>query len=339
MPLTSLEDIETTLRNPAFDSYRAFLDNESPGSAAAAKQFYEIIDQIEHKKFSFQLANCRTQAWFVRNVDTGKVRIAAKQCRLRWCYHCSEARQQFVTHQILPWLHGAKLPKLLTLTLQHNNNPLKQQIKKLYSSFIKLRSTALWKDRCYGGVWFFQITYSAKTEQWHPHLHVILNSEFLPHDWLEEKWIRFSGGSNIVHIKAIHDIENCLSHNARYCARPSALEKIPKLLWPDLYQAFNGRRLCGTFGNAKDVTLRPQKPEDVTKWKKIGDFSTVRQMLRTSDEALQIWNAWQFGSELPEDVDMYEFDSFLHGKDDEEPPPKELDLEPYFNFIENTWTI
>lgn len=325
-----LEDIETNRETPEFFTYRAYLDNKSPGAALASAKFYRMNDPFGSTKFSDKLNDCRRFAWFIRHKETGKVRVASKQCRLRWCFHCSEARQQFITQAVKGWWNEAKRPKLLTLTLKHNDDSLQDQIDFLYKSFAKFRNRKYVKDRTRGGVWFFQVTYNQKDKQWHPHLHVLLDSEFLDHTKIMQLWFKITKTSNVVHIRKVEDLDKTLSHNARYAARPSALLKIPEELWPDLFEAFNGRRICGTYGDAREISLRPSKPEDAGSWLAIGDFKTVQSLKDNDENAWQIWKAWLQGKPLEKDVTMKQIDDFIEDfEPDIRPPPKWV-TEPMF---------
>lgn len=329
---TLLEDIETKPISPAIGSYREFLDDKSPGPALASVKFYKLNDPFGTSKYSDRLAECRSRAWFIRNSETGKVRVAAKQCRLRWCYHCSEARQQFITAAVFPWLDRLWEPKLLTLTMKHRDKPLSEQIDFLYKAFTKLRNRLYIKERCKGGVWFFQVTYNQKTQQWHPHIHALIDSKYLRHDWLTETWYKITKCSQIVHIRAIHNPEKTLSHNARYAARPSALIKIPEELWPDMFEAFNGRRICGSWGNAKEISLRPKKPEDASKWKSIGGFHVVARCVKFDECAHAIWKAWLCDNTLSEGVDMDHIEVELGYKVMIHAPPEKTDQQLRFKY-------
>lgn len=327
---TLLEDIETTRRTAFSCSYRSFLDDKSPGAAAAAIKFYQILDGPFKSKFSDRLTDCRSRAWFIRNEETGKVRIAAKQCRLRWCYHCSEARQQFITQAISPWFTKALKPKLLTVTIRHSQKPLEEQIQFLYKSFAKFRNRKFLKSKIHGGVWFFQITYNQKRKEWHPHIHALLDAEYLDQIELVSLWRKITQTSEIVHIRAVHDPEKTLAHNARYAARPSALIKIPESLWPELFYSFDGKRIAGTWGNAKSISLRPQKPDDLKKWVSIGGWKTVTRSLDSDDNAKAIFKAWQCDTPLDSDINMGEVESFIDGITDEPRPPPEWEVEKWF---------
>lgn len=328
---TLVQGIETNQINGFSGSYRGFLDSKSPAAQLASVKFYKKVDGTDVGKYSNRLYECRTRAWFIRNKESGKVRIAAKQCKLRWCYHCSEARQQFITHAISPWWNSAKMPKLLTVTVKHSDSPLHEQIDFLYKAFVKLRNRKLCKSAIRGGVWFFQITYNQKTEQWHPHIHALLDAEYMDHSFLKVAWSKITQGSTIVHIRAVHNPDATLSHNARYAARPSALLSIPEERWPDMYDAFNNRRICGSWGTAKEISLRPKKPDDSSDWESIGGFRVVAGLIGFDDNATAIWRAWQLNIPLDCNINMNEAEVFTGDKFKfEHPPPKYF--EPTFDF-------
>ena len=326
-----VQDIETKTETAPAPSYRSFLDDKSPGAALASTKFYRYVDSPGDSKFSNRLSECRSRAWFIRHKDTGKVRVAAKQCRLRWCYHCSESRQQFITQAVTPWWTAARMPKLLTVTIKHSDLPLPEQIDFLYKSFSKFRNRKFLKSRIRGGVWFFQVTYNQRDKQWHPHLHALIDSSYLDHNQLIVLWHKITKTSNIVHIRAVHNPEATLAHNARYEARPSALIKIPEDLWLDMYEAFDGRRICGTWGTAKEISLRPSKPEDASAWEDIGGFHTVASLEKYDDNASAIWRAWRMNLKLGDGISCRPIENKMAGiEEDCRPPPKWM-IEPWFD--------
>jgi len=329
---TLLEDIETTRRSPRFPSFREVLDSAAPAEALASKRFYALVDGEFSTKFQDKLLDCRSRAWFIRNEDTGMVRIAAKQCRLRWCYHCSEARQQFITQAVLPWFQMAKNPRLLTVTLKHTQDPLDEQIDFLYKSFAKLRNRKVCKDAIRGGIWFFQVTYNQKTGEWHPHIHALLDAGYMLHAKLVSDWYSITGDSTIVHIRNVDNPEKTLAHNARYAARPSSLLKIPESLWKEFYYAFDGRRICGTWGTARKISLRPTKPEDSNKWHDIGGFRTVIALKDEDDNARAIFDSWSLGIPLPEGIEMIDLSAEIEKTAAAARPPPEWKTQGYFDY-------
>ena len=326
---TLLEDIETKRISASSSSYRSFLDNKSPGAALASQDFYQLVDIENGRNYSEKLSECRSRAWFVRNKHSGRVRVASKQCRLRWCFHCSEARQQFITSAVKPWWNKAIAPKLLTLTIKHSQKPLQEQIDFLYKSFTKLRNRKDVKRKTRGGIWFFQITYNKRRREWHPHLHVLLDADFIPHNDIQYFWHQITRTSDIVHIRSVHDPEKTLAHNARYAARPSALVNLPKELYTVLFDAFNGRRICGSYGTAKEISLRPAKPDDCNDWEYLGGFRLIYKLANDDDVATSIMKAWVTDRPMPEKIDMRHVDNDPRYFETNHPPPTDENAQQF----------
>lgn len=320
LPIVQTE--ETTVRNLSLTSYRTFLDDLDPGEAQASSDFYRAVDDLTGKTYTDKLESCRQTAWFVRHEDTGQVRIASEKCHLRWCYFCSESKQKYITQEVTKWLSQAAEPKLLTLTVKHSSIELSKQISFLYESFSKLRKRKLLADRIAGGVWFFQVTYNSETETWHPHIHALIDSAYIPHEQLKSLWSKITNGSHVVHIRLVHDPKRTVAHNARYAARPASLLALPTEHWLELYTAFNGRRLCGSWGTARKISLRPQKPDDADKWLNIGSWKTIVNLRGEDPFADQILNAWSLGQPLPADVTLLRVELNLDGIGIHDPPEK-----------------
>lgn len=311
---------ETTDRQPFPPDYQTYKNNLSPAEVMAARCLYAQVDSLDGTEYGFALSNCRSHAWFVRHKETGIVRVHSDKCHLRWCFHCSEARQMFITKQVSPWFHKVENPKLLTLTLRHTSAPLKEQIEFIYKCWQKFRKRKYLSDRIHGGVWFFQIKISEADGLWHPHFHVLLDADFLVHRMLVDKWSDITKGSTHVHIRAVHDPEKTVLHNARYAARPSSLVDMPDEKAIELFYAFKGRRLCGTFGSAKDIVLKQQKPEDADQWVSVGSWTAVVNLHDDDYRAREILHCWCCSLPLPEHITLRQLENEMDGLPIQSPP-------------------
>ena len=145
-------------------------------------------------------------------------------------------------------------PKLVTLTLKHNDAPLLDQAKRIKESFRRLRARAVWKQQVVGGFWVIEIIKAKSQEGFHVHIHAIIDSKFLPQDWLSREWHRITGDSYIV------DIRRCPAKRARYVskyiAKGSELTDNGQQLW-EYYEAFHRRRDTNRFGACTDVQQPP----------------------------------------------------------------------------------
>lgn len=213
---------------------------------------------------------------------------------------------------------------MMTLTLKHTYEPLTDQINHLYSSFRKLRKTKLLTKNVPGGVWFFQITYNDKTETWHPHLHCLMSGNYVSLGKLSRLWLKITGDSKIVNIKLVDDFTSASHEVARYCARPSPIKDLLKAQRIEIFTAMEGRRLCGTWGTARVLSLSRPESNEPGEWIRLARWSTLRDNLNINTDAQTILQAWKEGTPLPPDVTLIEYDDFIDKSfylTKPEPPP------------------
>ncbi len=315
--LCSLEPRVTTEISPYPESYQALLKREHAAEFFAGELTYAAIDERDNKDFLGRLHSCRTNSWFIRHIDTGEVRIATNSCRLRWCPLCAAARQNFVTGQISKWFNQALSPKLLTVTLRHTSSPLKDQVDFLYKCFRKLRQRKILARRTRGGVWFFQVKRSKDGLTWHPHIHCLIDLDFIEHKQLSKTWSVITGGSTVIDIRCVRDPERTVKHHARYVATPATLVDLPMNERIEVHDTFVNRRLVGCFGTAKTISLRPSKPADSYKWINVGSWWLVINLRGMHDVADEILFAWRTGNTLAKESTLYELE---HEIEDRAPP-------------------
>ncbi len=309
---TSLDAIETSRQISMPRSYRQHSTSLCDAEFQATREAYQSMPGRNSETRMNAFDSCRTKAWFVRHQETGDVRVAAKSCKLRWCPICAKKKQWFLAQQFMPWAESTKKLKFLTLTLKHTEAPLSIQISNLYTFFQKFRKLKFLKDNIQGGVWFFQITKSKKDGLWHPHLHCIIDANYMQQEKLSRLWQRTTLGSMIVDIQAVRDPAKVAEYIGRYSARPSSLAGMELSERLELMQAMHGRRLVGTWGNAKETALTMQKPDDAGMWKYVGSWSTVHGVLDCDENAKAIYKAWMLSEPLAVDIDMYHVENALY---------------------------
>jgi hypothetical protein len=165
----------------------------------------------------------------------------------------------------------------------------------------------------------------------------LLDSLFIDLTAMSHLWHKITHDSTIVHIRRVDNPERTLAHNARYAARPCALIKIPEKQWQELYDAFAGRRIVGTWKSAKKISLRPSKPENADQWKSIGSWSIVQNLKDSNEYAKKIWKAWTLHEPLEPDVNLNAEDDFLNGKNDEDVTKPDWEIEPYFDWSKHDY--
>jgi hypothetical protein len=198
-----------------------------------------------------------------------------------------------MTQSIVPWIQRKKKPKFITLTLKHSNAPLGEQIDGLYKFFSKLRRRPFWKKKIGGGVWFFQVKKSKNDNLWHPHLHILASGLYIAQRDLSRQWAHITHGSTIVDIRAVRNPEKAAEYVARYASAPCDPSGLDFEAALELIEAMHGRRICGTFGNGKEIQLVPKKCPDSDDWEYLAGYTEVIMKRNTDDFCFEIYSAFK----------------------------------------------
>lgn len=296
MPTTAIFRLDTQETiDPTDDipTYGESLRHSCRPAYLAARQVYSILDSRKDRSRAETLRWCRATAWFCRHDETGEVRIGTNACHLRWCPVCAQARRNHISHSVAEWLGTADYPKFLTLTLKHTDAPLDWQVKNLYNYFRALRRRKEFRQSVTGGVWFFQIKKSKNDSRWHPHLHCLVTGLYLSKYRLHDMWCQITYGSFVADIRTVRDPQKAANDAARYAASPGSLVGLSAGDACELVKAMHGRRICGTWGTGRAVSLRPTKPADADKWHNVGGWYDVMSKRDTDPNARAIFQAWQ----------------------------------------------
>lgn len=310
--LVHTQETKAQLSSPP--TYGASLRHSCYPEFLAAEQVYEDLDRYCARRRDQILRGCRNEAWFVRHYETGEVKIASSSCKLRWCPVCARAKRAYIAHEIAEWLGDSDHPKFLTLTLKHTTASLAHQIDYLYGFFKELRRRKEFAKKITGGIWFFHIKKSKDDGLWHPHLHCLVTGLYIPQRLLRRLWIQVTYGSEVVDIRAVHDHDKASSESARYAACPGSLAGLSLLDAREMVETMHGRRICGTWGTGRAVSLRPKPIEDRYLWMGIGSWQAVMSDYKTNHNAQAILHAWKTDQPLPEGIDYFPEDK--HKLDD-----------------------
>lgn len=307
MPTTvssRLDTKQTTVHFAPIDTYGDHLRHSCSQEVVTAAKIYDLLDDRKDKKRSERLLHCRDSAWFYRHEETGEVRVGSNACSLRWCPVCARTRRNYISHVVGEWIPKQVYPKFLTLTLRHSEAPLDWQIKSLYKYFRELRRRKEFAKCVTGGIWFFQIKKSKTDNLWHPHLHCIITGLYLAKRKLHKMWCQVTHGSFVADIRGIEDPKKAANDAARYAACPGSLMGLSLADGCELVGATYGRRICGTWGTGRTVSLRPAKSEDADKWRNVGSWYSVMSELDNEPNARAILYAWKHKEPLDKDATM-----------------------------------
>jgi len=320
---------ETSVPTADFGTYRAFTTRSSSDEDRLTRLLYDAVDDDLNTSYSELYDKCRTDAWFVREIETGYVRIVSHHCRLRWCPFCARVKAFKASLTLERWVRKALHPKLLTLTLRSSSLPLSTQIDRIYDAFRTLRKRNKFKSRLLGGFWYFQVTKSVKTGFWHPHIHVLCEGRYIQHRYLKSMWEQITGDSVIVDIRQVRNPKSVINDVTRYISRPMSLKGLTSENMLDLFKSFHGRRLCGTFGTARKLSQEIKLSNPPPKVEKIGTWSLVTMLGKSSSAARDILDCYLLGDPLPAGIDVLDEEDFVDGWIHAPPIPSIFDTEPY----------
>lgn len=329
---TLLDTIETSGEFSRSVSWRQASGRFDDPVCDRIQSAYAQLDKLDGTNRESQLLDCHTLAYFARHEETGEVKVISRKCGLRWCPSCQNAKRGWITHEVSEWLRLFKHPKILTLTLLHSDELLSTQIDRLYKCFQNLRKRKFFKSKVTGGVWFFQIKKSKNDGLWHPHLHCLITGLFLPRDKLSKLWLKITGDSPVCDIRAVQDPDTAVRHVARYAAAPCDLTNLSQSEIADIIQAMHGRRIVGTWGLAKSISLKPNMTSDSGSWVNIGFWKTVYDARGIDDNARRIFECWNLSLALEPGVTMFHNDELIaDGLEASTRPPPDPYLTNFYN--------
>jgi hypothetical protein len=156
---------------------------------------------------------------------------------------------------------------------------------------------------------------------WHPHLHILADSQWFTHADLKKLWSAATGDSSIVWIQSLHSAAGGAAYASRYASRSSSLAVLPKPCRALLVSQCAGHRMLGTFGHISAAKILHVEKSERGDWEDIGSWSTVVSLASTSADAADILNAWRTKTSLPPGIDLHMIDALVDNPDS--PPEPE----------------
>jgi hypothetical protein len=248
---------------------------------------------------SAAMRSCREVVALVDRV-CGGVFVIPQSCCVRTCPDCEAARQTRVVEAYAAAVADLDPDRVRFLTLTVANVPrgeLAAGLDHLGAAVARLKHRALWKggrcrDRARCGMgpdpdrpgWKLphppvtaamtstEVTYNAAERSWHPHAHLLIESDYLPHDELRGAWAEITGDSRIVWIESVRrhagqrfagDVRAALHELLKYAAKPAPafLEAGDAGTLAELLVALRGRRLTAAAGKLYGRPVDEDPPE------------------------------------------------------------------------------
>lgn len=241
-----------------------------------------------------RLALCGAHATIWHSPSTDQVRVQAYHCGLRCCPRCREAhasRTRTTLGRFLALVPRNRL-SMITLTTGHDSRPLCEQIDGLYASFRRLRTSRIWKDSKPKGYAVLEITHNTDRNEWHPHLHLLAETPYMPHAALREAWTAATKGTaSIVDIRRVnrHSVERYQHYLTDYLTKPATAEILDsKPLLTEWIDGLTHRKILIRFGRPK-LADEPAKPTDPQDWSLIGSLIGLLAGLARGNSRATYW--------------------------------------------------
>jgi len=229
---------------------------------------------------------CCGYRWVAAAVkNPAKYRVVSNRCHNRFCRVCSGSNAACASRLVAGYIKDKRV-RFITLTLKSTDDPLATQLDRLRDCFHTLRHKKRWTDRVKGGIAFFEITFNAETRRWHPHLHILTEGAFFPHDLLKSLWHQITIDSSIVDIRAVANATQAARYVAKYATKGwNASVQHDRVALTEAITALKGRRLALVFGSWKGFTLKPDP--DKEEWAPLLSLPALTKLAETGDTFAQ----------------------------------------------------
>ena len=254
------------------------------------ERVYRVLQRLGHDPMrAHRFAHCGAGAWVQRAIgEKTKFRVISAKCHDRFCEACQREKRLKISRNLMSKLPDGRI-RFVTLTLRSSAQPLDEQIDRMLKAFAKMRRGRKLAKCFIGGIWFLEVTRNGKTNLWHPHLHVLVQGDFLPVDLLRLEWHRCTGDSYIVDVREIKHVQEVCGYVTKYAAKAvnvANLQSDDDLA--EVMKYFCGQRMFAAFGTWVRLKLSATCESDV-EWEYYERLATIRRKAKDGDDvAIQI---------------------------------------------------
>lgn len=192
----------------------------------------------------------------------GVYRLVPFPCNSVFCQRCASRRSKPLIARILKKIDRKKRYWFLTITVANWKELTREKISGLVGQFSELRESDAWKKHVTGGVYSVEATFNVRRSDWHPHLHVLIETRGrLPRSWiyrLRVLWRRHTG-SHVLNLEPLYGRDKkgrktrrinrrALRELVKYATKAADFARKPERV-VEFLQAFTSVRRVQTFGS------------------------------------------------------------------------------------------
>lgn len=184
VPLDTLAQLGKIERKSPF-WYRARAKYVTQAKVIQLADYAESVGNEQMRKSFWNSFHCASEL-----LQEGK-KITAKYCNNRWCLACGRIRTAKAINRDLPIISKWNEPTFTTLTKQTiNAEELQSEIELRWSALNRIEDRLEKRGFKFIGVVKLEIEYNDTTDKYHPHFHILHESEqmgkMLIDEWLKE---------------------------------------------------------------------------------------------------------------------------------------------------------
>lgn len=183
--------------------------------------------------------------------ETAHIKLQIFRCKSRLCVLCGARRAKELHTQILPLVKNMNSPRIIVLTPKSTDRPLREQIQTLVKNFTKLRKTDDWKRRFSAGFYCIEVTHNDVTNQWHPHLHIIVDGSYWFWEELRNTWHDVTGNSFIITINRCNSHDHAVREITKYSTKTQNIKTVPPYRVPEWALQVKSMRFINMFGGLR----------------------------------------------------------------------------------------
>lgn len=139
----------------------------------------KLLRRLDQERADDLTANFRRcgETFGLTCMSCGEVHDCERRCSKKWCPMCVRKLATKRAEKFRAAVAAMKWPLFVTLTMKNVEDLSFDAVRKLRRAFGKLRQRKLWKAHVLGGAASIEVTNIGNG--WHPHLHAILDCEWL----------------------------------------------------------------------------------------------------------------------------------------------------------------
>lgn len=263
-------------------------------------------------------------------------------CKDRFCPTCAARRRKAIVRELHAAIDAryradpANPPRLVTLTCRHTAQmPLTDAIARIKNAWRALTKTPWWKSTQVGGIWTMEIKRSARSRDWHVHLHAVVLATWISQRRLRDHWLAVTGDSHVVHVKPLRSdpaggLDAAVGYVAAYVSKPAILSKMTPDDAEAVVVAAKSGRLWTCWGTLRAATAAIRKAEEVpfdrNDWMPIAPLSQV-VVLALQGDPPSVWLLGRLGLSVAPPADHIGLphcttnEQLLHGPPQARPVP------------------